>query len=130
MAAKQSAVPFATALAGFAVPTLGIVFGWKETFIVVALLAFPAWFVIPNAPSINKRNFASRREMWRVSHLQLLALAGAFSAAAVVTVSGFLTTSAKNAGYSDGSAGLILGLGGVLMIISRLTWGYLADRFI
>ena len=68
--------------------------------------------------------------MWRVSHLQLLALAGAFSAAAVVTVSGFLTTSAKNAGYSDGSAGLILGLGGVLMIISRLTWGYLADRFL
>ncbi|MEC7117207.1 MAG: MFS transporter [Actinomycetota bacterium] len=128
MAAKQSAVPFATALAGFAVPTLGIVFGWKGTFLVVALLAFPAWFVIPNAPSINKRNFASRREMWRVSHLQLLALAGAFSAAAVVTVSGFLTTSAKNAGYSDGSAGLILGLGGVLMIISRLTWGYLADR--
>ena len=130
MAAKQSAVPFATALAGFAVPTLGIVFGWKGTFLAVALLAFPAWFVIPNAPSINKRNFASRREMWRVSHLQLLALAGAFSAAAVVTVSGFLTTSAKNAGYSDGSAGLILGLGGVLMIISRLTWGYLADRFL
>ena len=130
MAAKQSAVPFATALAGFAVPTLGIVFGWKGTFLVVAVLAFPAWFVIPNAPSINKRNFASRREMWRVSHLQLLALAGAFSAAAVVTVSGFLTTSAKNAGYSDGSAGLILGLGGVLMIISRLTWGYLADRFL
>ena len=130
MAAKQSAVPFATALAGFAVPTLGIVFGWKGTFLVVAVLAFPAWFLIPNAPSINKRNFASRREMWRVSHLQLLALAGAFSAAAVVTVSGFLTTSAKNAGYSDGSAGLILGLGGVLMIISRLTWGYLADRFL
>ncbi|MEC8393121.1 MAG: MFS transporter, partial [Actinomycetota bacterium] len=128
MAAKQSAVPFATALAGFAVPTLGIVFGWKGTFLVVAVLAFPAWFVIPNAPSINKSNFASRGEMWRVSHLQLLALAGAFSAAAVVTVSGFLTTSAKNAGYSDGSAGLILGLGGVLMIISRLTWGYLADR--
>ena len=128
MAAKQSAVPFATALAGFAVPTLGIVFGWKGTFLVVAVLAFPAWFVIPNTPSINKSNFASRREMWRVSHLRLLALAGAFSAAAVVTVSGFLTTSAKNAGYSDGSAGLILGLGGVLMIISRLTWGYLADR--
>ena len=38
--------------------------------------------------------------MWRVSHLQLLALAGAFSAAAVVTVSGFLTTSAKMLGIA------------------------------
>ena len=129
MAAKQSAVPFATALAGFAVPTLGVFFGWKGTFLVVALLAFPAWFIIPDAPLISEKNFSSRREMWSLSHLQLLALAGAFSAAAVVTVSGFLTTSAKNAGYSDGSAGLILGLGGLLMIISRLTWGYLADRF-
>ena len=128
MAAKQSAVPFATALAGFAVPTLGVFFGWKGTFLVVALLAFPAWFIIPDAPLISEKNFSSRREMWSLSHLQLLALAGAFSAAAVVTVSGFLTTSAKNAGYSDGSAGLILGLGGLLMIISRLTWGYLADR--
>ena len=129
MAAKQSAVPFATALAGFAVPTLGVAFGWKGTFLVVALLAFPAWFVIPDAPLIGGTNFSSRREMWRLSHLRLLALAGAFSAAAVVTVSGFLTTSAKNAGYTDGAAGLILGLGGILMIISRLAWGFLADRF-
>lgn len=129
MAAKQSAVPFATALAGFAVPTLGVAFGWKGTFLVVALLAFPAWFVIPDAPLISGTNFSSRREMWRLSHLRLLALAGAFSAAAVVTVSGFLTTSAKNAGYTDGAAGLILGLGGILMIISRLAWGFLADRF-
>ena len=129
MAAKQSAVPFATALAGFAVPTLGVAFGWKGTFLVVALLAFPAWFVIPDAPLIGGTSFSSRREMWRLSHLRLLALAGAFSAAAVVTVSGFLTTSAKNAGYTDGAAGLILGLGGILMIISRLAWGFLADRF-
>ena len=129
MAAKQSAVPFATALAGFAVPTLGVAFGWKGTFLVVALLAFPAWFVIPDAPLIGGTSFSSRREMWRLSHLRLLALAGAFSAAAVVTVSGFLTTSAKNAGYTDGDAGLILGLGGILMIISRLAWGFLADRF-
>jgi MFS family permease len=129
MAAKQSAVPFATALAGFAVPTLGVVFGWKGTFLFIAFLAFPAWFMIPNTPFVTKSGLSSRREMWRLSHLRLLALGGAFSAAAVVTVSGFLTTSAKNAGYSSETAGLILGLGGLLMIISRLTWGFLADRF-
>jgi predicted MFS family arabinose efflux permease len=85
--------------------------------------------MIPNAPFVTKSALPSRREMWRLPHLRLLALAGAFSAAAVVTVSGFLTTSAKNAGYSNGTAGLILGLGGLLMIFSRLTWGFLADRF-
>ncbi len=129
MAVKQSAVPFATALAGFAVPTFGGLIGWKGTFLLVAALALPAWLFIPSVSPTKKGTYSSRREMWRLSHLRLLALAGAFSAAAVVTVSGFLTTSAKNAGYSNGTAGLILGLGGLLMILSRLSWGYLADRF-
>ncbi|HJM96970.1 MAG: MFS transporter [Acidimicrobiales bacterium] len=129
MALKQSAVPFSTAMAGFAVPTLGIIFGWRGAFLVVAFLAIPTWFAIPKVTVLNTKKFPSRREMWGSRHLQIIAIAGAFSAAAVVTVSGFLTTSAKNAGYSESSAGLILGLGGIVMIASRLGWGYLADRF-
>ncbi|KIE48924.1 MAG: hypothetical protein MB53_06405 [marine actinobacterium MedAcidi-G2A] len=129
MATKQSAVPFSTALAGFAVPTLGLFFDWRGTFLLVACLAVPTWLLIPNIKVSETKEFSSRREMWGSRHLQIIAVAGAFSAAAVVTVAGFLTTSAKNAGYSESSAGLILGLGGVVMIAARLSWGFLADRF-
>ncbi len=129
MAIKQSAVPFSTALAGIAVPTLGLLFGWRGAFLIVALLALPTWVAIPKVPVAKMKTFPSRREMWGSRHLQIIAIAGAFSAAAVISVSGFLTTAAKNAGYSESSAGLILGLGGVVMIAARLAWGYLADRF-
>lgn len=129
MAVKQSAVPFSTALAGFAVPTLGILFGWRGAFLVFSFLAIPAWLIIPKVIVSKSKRFPSRREMWGSRHLQIISMAGAFSGAAVVTVSGFLTTTAKNAGYSESFAGLILGLGGVVMIIARLGWGYLADRF-
>ena len=54
MAVKQSAVPFATALAGFAVPTFGGLIGWKGTFLLVAALAFPAWLFIPSGSPTKK----------------------------------------------------------------------------
>jgi MFS family permease len=129
MAIKQSAIPLSTALAGFAVPTLGPALGWKGTFLILAIFAFPAWILVPRVAVSTSETFPTRREMWSSRHLQAIGLAGAFSAAAVVTVSGFLTTAAKEAGYSDSGAGLILGLGGLIMILSRLAWGYLADRF-
>lgn len=53
---------------------------------------------------------------------------GVFAAAAVITVGGFLVSSARAAGYSKGQAGLLLALGGLVMIPSRLAWGILADR--
>ncbi len=119
MAIKQSAVPFSTALAGIAVPTLGLIFGWRGVFLIVAFLALPTWVAIPKVPVAKMKTFPSRREMWGSRHLQIIAMAGAFSAAAVISVSGFLTTAAKNAGYSESSAGLILGLGGVVMLVLR-----------
>ncbi len=129
MAAKQSAVPFSTALAGLAVPILGSSVGWKGTFLILATLAFPAWLLTPNIAVTKSGTFPSRRDMWSYRPLRIASIAGAFSAAAVVTMAGFLTTAAEEAGYSESSAGLILGIGGLIMIVARLSWGFLADRF-
>ena len=129
MAAKQSAVPFSTALAGLAVPTLGLTVGWEGTFLILAALAFPAWLSIPNVAVSSSGTFPSRRDMWRSRHLRIASISGAFSASALVTMAGFLTTAAEEAGYSESTAGLILGIGGLIMIGARLTWGHLADRF-
>jgi len=129
MAIKQSAVPLSTALAGLAVPTLGSTLGWEGTFLILAILAFPTWLLVPNIAISPTVAFPSRRDMWRSRHLRIASIAGAFSAAALVTMAGFLTTAAEEAGYSESSAGLILGVGGLVMIAARLSWGYFADRF-
>ena len=40
----------------------------------------------------------------------------------------FLTSAAIEAGYTNGSAGLLLSMGGVVMVIARVSWGIRADR--
>lgn len=130
MGTKQAAIPLSTTLSGLAVPLLGDSIGWEGSFLCVAVVAGAAWVVMPGAPSPQRHpQQRSRRELWRVPHLRLLAAAGACAAASVVTVAGFLTTAAIEAGYSEASAGLLLTLGGLIMIASRLAWGLLADRF-
>lgn len=126
---KQSSIPFSTALAGFAVPLAGDTIGWQATFGIVAACAFPVLFTVPaNPASPSASDVRPPASLRRLPHMRLLSLAGAFAAASVVTVSGFLTTAAEDAGFSEGDAGLLLGVGGVVMVISRLSWGLLADR--
>lgn len=126
---KQSAIPFSTALAGIAVPVLGGSVGWRGTFAIVAALAIPVLLAIPHRPAPASRTRSTGPSFWSSRHLQLVGIGGGLAAASVVTVAGFLTTAAEDAGFSEGQAGLLLGLGGALMVVSRLTLGWLADRF-
>ncbi len=126
---KQSAIPLSTALAGLAVPLLGTSIGWQGAFVFVAILGVPSFFAVPTVPATTDVSRRSTAELWRTPDLQLISLAGASAAASVVTVAGFLTTAAQDAGYTAGGSGLLLTLGGIVMIFSRLTWGWLADRF-
>lgn len=126
---KQSAIPFSTLLAGLAVPLLGDSIGWKGTFAIVGVLAVPVIVTAPNPPRPPSPTRPSSAALWRTRHLRLLGAAGALAAASVVTVAGFLTTAAEDAGFSEGEAGLLLSAGGAVMVVSRLTWGWLADRF-
>ncbi len=127
---KQSAIPFSTALAGFAVPLAGDTIGWEATFGIVALCAVPVVFAVPPNPSAPATGAAptASASLRRLPHLRLLALGGCFAAGAVITVSGFFTTAAEEAGYSSGEAGVLLGVGGLILIVSRLSWGLAADR--
>ncbi len=126
---KQAAVPLATMLAGLSVPVLGGTLGWRWTIGVCAVVALPVWFAVPAVASLPARTRRSKADLWAERHLKLAAIAGGFAAAAVVTASGFLVLAAKEAGFSDGRAGLLLAVGGAIMIPARLSWGILADRY-
>ena len=126
---KQAAVPMATTLAGLAVPVLGDSVGWRGSFALVAIIALPVWFALPHVAPPPARTMRPKREIWAEPHIQLAAVGGGFAAAGVVTAAGFLVLAAKDAGFSDSSAGLLLALGGAVMIPARLAWGLLADRF-
>jgi predicted MFS family arabinose efflux permease len=130
MGIKQAAVPLATALSGIAVPLLGGAIGWRGVFALVAVISVPAWYAIPMAPMPRKRNTGMRSQLWHTPHIRLAAMAGGFSAGAMITVAGFLTTAAtETAGFSPSRAGLLMTVGGAVMIVSRVSWGIAADRW-
>lgn len=129
MGVKQAAVPMSTMLAGLAVPVLGNSLGWRGTFGLVAVIAAPVWFALPDVKPPPRRTMRSKRELWAETHIKLAAIGGGFAAAGLVTAAGFLVLAAKDAGFSDGSAGVLLAVGGGIMIPARLSWGLLADRF-
>ena len=126
---KQAAVPLATALAGFSVPVLGSSLDWEGTFLLLAVLGIPAWLLVPPVGGSTTRKGQATAEVWRLPQVRLVALAGGLGAASVVTVAGFLTTAAEEAGYSKGTSGLLLTLGGFIMVAGRTGWGAIADRF-
>lgn len=129
MGLKQSAVPVVTSAAGLAVPVLGGLIGWRGVFGLIALCALPVAWWLPAARTPEPRRAASRNDIWRISHLRLAAAAGGLAAGAVITVASFLTTAAvDDAGFSAGRAGLLLTMGGVIMTVSRVSLGALADR--
>jgi len=133
-AAKQSSMPAASLVAGLALPVLVARFGWRWAFAAGVVLAAVA--LVGLAGPGDERNAGPARSGegdGRASRsdraaLLSLAAAAAFSSGAAVTLGSFYVNSAVHAGVADGSAGVLLAVGSVVSIASRLVAGAWADR--
>jgi MFS family permease len=128
----QTAIPFATVVAGFTLPFVGANAGWRFAYLGAAAAAFilaafgftrrrAATHARPRAP-------AGRTRVARPA-LYLLALAGGCAAAPGNALATFYVDSAVAAGLSVTSAGLWLVLGSIIGMIGRLGWGWVIDRW-
>jgi predicted MFS family arabinose efflux permease len=131
---KQSAIPIAAAMGGFAVPLVGLTIGWRAAFVAVGaaallLLLLPADTAPPSRtdgadaprPAVARLD-AVPRSLW------LLTGTIALGAAAATGMSSYLVESSIDAGWPIGLAGSFLGIGSVLGIVARLTVGWWSDR--
>jgi MFS family permease len=126
---KQSAVPTATLLAGFAVPLLGLTVGWRWAFAGGALAAASFAFTVPSDPSPDQRSGRRLRAGDApLGGLVALALAGCLGSASANALGAFLVDSAVAGGMPPGRAGLLLSLGGLTGVGARLLAGWLADH--
>jgi MFS family permease len=125
---KQAAIPTATALGGFAVPLVGVPFGWRAAFVGSAVLAaVAATLPIPTHLTVGHTRgaqpvFSAPRSLWLITGGLALATAAANAMAA------YLVEAAITGGWDPGQAGLFLGIGSVLGITSRLSIGWVSDR--
>ncbi len=139
-AAKQSSMPAASLVAGLALPLIVGSFGWRWAFAAGVVLAVVAAFAMGSpvdeqGAAVDAREAAqgalradapSRRA--ERGALLSLAVAAAFSSSAAVTLGSFYVNSAVDAGVVKGTAGVMLAVGSVVSISSRLAAGAWADR--
>jgi MFS family permease len=127
---KQSAVPVATLLGGLAVPTIGVVVGWRWTYAaatVAAALVVVAGLRAPRRPPAESK---VRRigEGAPAAALAVTAVAAMLSSAGVNSLAAFLPAWAFDLGVAPGDAGLLLAVASALCVLARIGSGVAADR--
>lgn len=128
-AVKQSAIPFATMLAGLAVPTVALTAGWRWAFAGAAGLSVLSTAAVPRSTRYPERVLAEGETARAPLPIMVVLSAGmALGAAAAGTLGAFLVSSAVETGLSPGAAGLTLTWGSAIGIAARLLAGVRADR--
>jgi MFS family permease len=125
---KHSSIPIGSLLAGLSVPVVGLTIGWRWAYVIAAGLALVVLFAIPG-PSrrMDRQSDAGHPDM----SLRLLIVAalafslGSFGASAL---GAYTVTSAVTAGMSVGSAGLLVAIGSLVGLSSRILVGLWSDR--
>jgi MFS family permease len=130
---KQSSVPAATMLGGSALPVLALMGGWRSVWLTAAGagLLVVAWVII-RAPIAHVRENPKRRgEIRTGSASTMLVLTGgaALAAATSTAVGVFLVDSAVASGMPIGHAGMMLAACSLCGLFSRVSLGWLSDKF-
>lgn len=130
---KQSAIPVATSLAGLSVPLVALTVGWRYTFLAGGLLAL-TMLVMPLAdppgvagspagdPSLRPAEGATTGMLVLLAGAVMLGVWGGQSLGA------FLVSSSVSAGMAQSAAGMLLTVGSVAGVASRIGMGWLVDR--
>ncbi|HET7261248.1 MAG TPA: MFS transporter [Casimicrobiaceae bacterium] len=140
---KQTGVPAGVALSGAILPGLALAFGWRTTFVIVALLgAVVVAFAQPIRAGLDVERRPNRSlslaaivgplAILRESPALLaLALVSFAYSATQVCLTSFLVVHLTGAlGYSLVSAGLILTATTIAGAFGRIGWGVVADRLL
>jgi MFS family permease len=127
---KQAAVPLGGLLGGLAVPTVGLTVGWRWAFVIALLTPLAAAIALPPHPEEPGQGSGGARPASLQGRRGLLALAvgAGFSNGSTMMLGTFFVTSTVAAGLPAGRAGLLLSLGSLVGIATRVVAGGLADR--
>jgi MFS family permease len=134
-AIKQSAMPGAALIAGLALPSVALTFGWRWAFAVGALFTLVALGAVRRrvpAPPVEEvagpAGAVGAGQLQPITAFLAMAVAAAFATAAAITLGGFFVESAIDAGIRPATAGLVFSAGSVISIAARLAVGAAADR--
>ena len=150
---QKSGIPTASLLAGLAVPTIGLTIGWNWAFVLAGVLAFAVSLSVASSGDAVRattgRTPTDRSEPHRsgahtapgaapararprpdvpVRLLVAVAYSASLASMGSMALGSFFVLSSVEIGISEASAAILLGVGSVVGIVSRLVIGASADR--
>ena len=132
---RHASVPAAAVLAGLAVPTIALTVGWRWGFRGAVLLAAVAAIAVPAReqvytvnPPVEKPARGKASTATPVHLLVLLAIAVGLGTGGGDTLGAFIVSFAVEQDIGEESAGLLLAIGSLCGLASRVVVGWLIDR--
>jgi MFS family permease len=132
MGLKQAGVQIGAFVVGFALPGLATTFGWRTALAATVLLPALATvgalrLIAPDATPQGIREVRTTGDLhgvvwWMTAYAVLMGIG-------VSTISTYLPLYAhEQLDFSAGTAGLVVGVTGAIGILSRIVWGWAAER--
>jgi MFS family permease len=129
MAVKQSGMPGASLLGGLAVPVIALTIGWQWGYALATVLAlFSLWAVLRFAPHDGPSQSVSTAQTTTEGKPARGANGVLVSDRSTLILAAVSASSAVDAGWSAGAAGLLLSLGAISGISVRMVLGWQADH--
>lgn len=129
---KHAGIPFATLLAGLAVPAVVVRAGWRPAYMAAAVAALGVWMLIPradrDAPGIAAGPDGPVGTRLSRAELRRLAVVAALGAVAAVALATFMVSAALDRGLAPSAAGWLQFVGAGASILARIVAGLVVDR--
>jgi len=125
---KHSSIPIASLLAGLSVPTIALTVGWPWAYVAAAMLTGLVLVVIPRSPDRPSSRQSVVGNDMSFGALVFAAASFGLGSSAAASLGAYTVSTAVASGMSEGSAGLLVAIGSVVGLISRLAVGTWSDR--
>jgi MFS family permease len=125
---KQAAVPLGSFLGGISVPLVGLTIGWRWAFAIGVLAPVSAVLLIPRLGR-ESASGSRRRDRTPTRHgLVSVALGAGLANGSTMMLGTFYVAGAVAGGIAPAHAGLLLSVGSLLGITTRIVVGNIADK--
>jgi MFS family permease len=124
---KHSSIPIGSLLAGLSVPAIALTIGWQWAYVCAAMLSAVVLLAIPRTAGAPPRTPPEGHADMSLGLLVFAAVSFGLGSSAAASLGAYTVSTAVDAGMSEGSAGLLVAIGSVVGLGSRLAIGHWSD---
>ncbi len=125
---KHSSIPVGSLLAGLSVPVIALTVGWRWAYVAAAVLSVVVLIAIPRAAGREPPKPPEGRADMSLGLLIFAAVSFGLGSSAAASLGAYTVSTAVAAGMSEGASGLLVAIGSVFGLASRLAVGHWSDK--